>query len=447
MSITTTGEIVPEGWDKRILKQCLEKLKSGKYVERGWSPQCLSHPAENTWGVLKTTSVQMGEYLPEYNKELPKTLEPKVGLEVNDGDFLVTTTGPLNRCGVVCHVRTTPKKLIFSGKILRFRADENQVLASWVMYLLMSPSYQKVLDQLKVGTSDSSVSIGNQQILDLEIPVASIDEQKRIVEILEEQFSRLDAALASVHAVREKAARFRRSLLHAAFTGALTGHGTSSGALPEGWEKVDLESLLSVSIGGIWGEEDGLSEVDVDVVRVTELKAHGVIEPSTAAKRSITRKQFQSRALQFGDLLLEKSGGGPNSPVGRVGYVLSIDKPTVCSNFMQLMRPDVEQIMSLYLHLFLTFIHSNGETIPLQTSTTNIRNIKTTEYMALKVPVPLPSEQEKIIEILEEQLSRLDASLTVADVIEKKVFALRRSILHAAFIGDLTKEWREGANV
>jgi len=101
MSTESTVDVLPEGWDMRTLKLCLEKLKSGKYVERGWSPQCLSHPAQNAWGVLKTTSVQMGEFLPEYNKELPKSLEPKVGLEVNDGDFLVTTTGPRNRCGVV----------------------------------------------------------------------------------------------------------------------------------------------------------------------------------------------------------------------------------------------------------------------------------------------------------------------------------------------------------
>jgi hypothetical protein len=80
-----------------------------------------------------------------------------------------------------------------------------------------------------------------------------------------------------------------------------------------GWEQGSLESLLKISIGGIWGEENGISEVNVDVVRVTELKAHGVIEPSTAAKRSITKKQLISRALEVGDLLLEKSGGGPNT--------------------------------------------------------------------------------------------------------------------------------------
>ena len=213
---------------------------------------------------------------------------------------------------------------------------------------------------------------------------------------------------------------------------------TSSRSLVNGWKQNKLETLLAVSIGGIWGEESGLSEVDVDVVRVTELKAHGFIEPSTAAKRSITRKQFQSRALEVGDLLLEKSGGGPNTPVGRVGYVLSIDKPMVCSNFMQLMRPDAKKVLPTYLHFFLTFLHSNGETIPMQTSTTNIRNIKTPEYMAVVVPVPSLPEQVKIVEILEVQLSRLDASLASVRGVREKSAKFRRSLLHAAFTGMLT---------
>ena len=83
----------------------------------------------------------------------------------------------------------------------------------------------------------------------------------------------------------------------------------------------------------------------------------------------------------------------------------------------------------------------------MQTSTTNIRNIKTPQYMAHLVPLPQLDEQETIIQILDEQLSRLDSSLAIADLIEKKASAMRRSLLHAAFTGELTKEWREGAHV
>ena len=71
-----------------------------------------------------------------------------------------------------------------------------------------------------------------------------------------------------------------------------------------------------------------------------------------------------------------------------------------------------------------------------------LRNLKT-----VKMAVPPLKEQEKIVGILEEQLSRLGAALSVADAIERKTSAARRSLLHAAFTGNLTKEWRECAHV
>ena len=73
--------------------------------------------------------------------------------------------------------------------------------------------------------------------------------------------------------------------------------------------------------------------------------------------------------------------------------------------------------------------------------------ITRTTLTEIKVVLPPLDEQARIVQVLEEQLSRLDASLAVADVIEMKAFALRRSLLHAAFTGNLTKEWREGAHV
>lgn len=206
------------------------------------------------------------------------------------------------------------------------------------------------------------------------------------------------------------------------------------------WQTEKLSNLLAVSIGGIWGEEAGEAEVDVSVVRVTELQAHGRIDPSSAVTRSVTLKQLSSRELQEGDLLLEKSGGGPNSPVGRVGYFSQEGTRTVCSNFMQLMRPDSSKVLPKYLFLFLDGFHSNGGTIPMQTATTNIRNIKTPQYMDIEVPVPPINEQHKIVELLEDHLSRLDSALVDVKQAKIKATQFRRSLLQAAFFGYFSNE-------
>ena len=150
-----------------------------------------------------------------------------------------------------------------------------------------------------------------------------------------------------------------------------------------------LRTMLAYTIGGTWGKVPGAGDLDVRVVRVTELKAWGRLDTSTAALRSVTNREFESRRLQPGDLLLEKSGGGP----------------------------DPRMVDPRFLHLYLNHFHARGGTASMQTASTNIRNIKASEYVQVPIPTPPLREQRRIVEILEEHLSRIggaDAELARA---------------------------------
>ena len=417
---------LPAGWELKRLSNCLEKLKSGKKAERGWSPQCLSHPStsENVWGVLKTTSVQMGEFQPEHNKELPKSLEPKIGLEVNLGDFLITTTGPRNRCGIVCHVKRTRKKLIFSGKILRFRVNESFILPTFLMYQLMSPEYQSILDKMKVGTSDSSVSIGNQQILDLEILVPPLPEQHKIVEILEDHSSRLDAALADVKQAKIKAAQFRRSLLHAAFTGNLGSDGARLiTELPGGWRVAPLFQVVQPrKQKDIPSNFDSFPYIGMENV----IRDVGVIESfgNSSDYKSLAPRVFP------GDVLYGRLRPYLNKVV--------ITKVDAFASGEFIVLPPNENILGRFLQLRLLSQDFVQFTATLDTG--DRPRVSWEQISKFEILLPPIDEQYKIVEILEDHLSRLDASVALADAMEKQSAGLRRSLLQAAFTGQLTKE-------
>jgi len=64
------------------------------------------------------------------------------------------------------------------------------------------------------------------------------------------------------------------------------------------------------------------------------------------------------------------------------------------------------------------------------------------EDYALLLP-PL-HEQREIVELLERELGLLDLAMKAADRIEMEAKSFRRSLLHSAFNGELTREWREG---
>ena len=93
---------VPHGSSVQRIEQLFAPLKDGHTLHQGWSPQCdkVPSPSEDIWGVLKTTSIQAGEFPPEHNKLLPKGLVPRPMIEVKEGDILLTCAGPRVRCGI-----------------------------------------------------------------------------------------------------------------------------------------------------------------------------------------------------------------------------------------------------------------------------------------------------------------------------------------------------------
>jgi hypothetical protein len=149
-----------------------------------------------------------------------------------------------------------------------------------------------------------------------------------------------------------------------------------------------INSLLALDIGGVWGSEAGVDECDVVVYRSTEFSSDGWADPSTAALRSVSASQMKSRALRGGDVLLEKSGGTPTRPVGRVVRCQEPSAPAVMSNFVQVLRPDPVAAEPSFLFWTLWSWHRRGISAEYQTATTNIRNLRTRDYLGLRVDLP-----------------------------------------------------------
>lgn len=276
------------------------------------------------------------------------------------------------------------------------------------------------------GSGMIHVTRGVFDALPVTIP-ESLEQQREIVDFIEDQFSRLDAATQYTRAASRRLQIRRLSANDELF-------------FSDTYPRMPLSEALDLSLGGLWGSPEGVDEFDVNVFRVTELRAEGKLDPTTAVPRSVTKAQYQSRALQAGDLLLEKSGGGPKQPVGRVGLVQELSGPSICANFMQLMRPKQDLALPEYLHAYLNAFHERGGTVPLQKASTNIRNLKASEYLKLLIPLPDISTQRGIVDrVANERL--VEAHLLAAmSRLTKQDRALRRSILKQAFTGALRSQ-------
>jgi restriction endonuclease S subunit len=206
--------------------------------------------------------------------------------------------------------------------------------------------------------------------------------------------------------------------------------------LPSSWAHAPASRLLSHNIGGVWGDPPGNNDRDVLVVRVADFRDDGTISLATTPRRSITARQVESRQLRGGDILLEKSGGGPTKPVGRVLRVTAAPGPLVPTNFVQLIRPDETVVAPAFLFWWLWWSHLNGTAAGFQRATTNIRNLRTSDYLERPVPLPPLAEQRRIVAAIEEQFSRLDAAEAGLRRVSRKLATMRSAVVEQLLGGD-----------
>lgn len=159
----------------------LQEITTG--MDSGWSPACLenSSPSENVWGVLKTTSVQIMEYLEYENKELPANLSPRPDAEVKVGDILFTRAGPTNRVAISCFVKATRPKLMISDKIIRFHPIDRCVDGSFLTLCLNTGATAAFLEKAKSGMAASQVNISQEKLRLAPIPIPPLRLQREIV--------------------------------------------------------------------------------------------------------------------------------------------------------------------------------------------------------------------------------------------------------------------------
>lgn len=91
------------------------------------------------------------------------------------------------------------------------------------------------------------------------------------------------------------------------------------GDIPEDWKVKTLKRAFSDRAGGAWGEEAKGDENDRICIRIADfdyskLKIKTEIE---FTKRNYNTDVIRRLELKQGDILVEKSGGGETTPVGR----------------------------------------------------------------------------------------------------------------------------------
>jgi len=199
-----------------------------------------------------------------------------------------------------------------------------------------------------------------------------------------------------------------------------------------GWNSVPLRELCEFH-NGLWTGKKGPFST-ATVIRNTNFTPDGRIDLSDVAILQVEARQLAKRSLRKADIIIEKSGGGPKQPVGRV-VLFELDAANYSfSNFTSVIRvKNPETIDPTYLHRVLYWWYVSGLTEPLQRRSTGIRNLDFDAYKSLEVPVPPLDEQRRIVAVLDQAFAALDCARARVAANLADANELFRRTLSAAF--------------
>lgn len=363
---------------------------------------------------------------------------------LSTGDVLIARMpDPLGRA---CLVPEGLGPAVTAVDVAVLRVARADVEPRFVMWALNSPDLHRQMVALQSGTTRKRISRKNLE--GIRVPLPRIDEQRRIVGILEDHLSRLDAAAVDLVNALQRLVPLRESMLRGELTGdrgcPRSGHaqlervGVDDGSLPavpSGWQWRRLHEIADV-VGGVTKDAKRQSDptsVEVPYLRVANVQ-RGRLDLSTVASIRVPQATAKKLRLSPGDVLLNE--GGDRDKLGR-GWVWEGQvEPCIHQNHVFRARVRDSQLDPYLLSWAANsfggrWCERNGR------QSVNLASISLSKIKMMPIPVPPRGEQEaiagRIRQVMDASL-RAEGEFTAA---RQRGQLLRRALLAAAFSGRL----------
>ena len=284
--------------------------------------------------------------------------------------------------------------------------------------------YLKSIKEKIEGLAGSTTfkEVSKRTIQNLEIPLPPLEEQKKIVEIL--QFADY------LKERRREAIKLIDKIVMSVFYDMFGDPATN----PKGWEVKKIGNIIEdIKSGFAYGKFN--KERGIPQLRPYNITEDGKLGLSTLKYVPDTKKNIEGYYLKTGDIIFNNT----NSPelVGKT-TIFKSDLDCVFSNHLTRIRLDETKatpayIKQLFNYLWLKRVFQNRCHQWVNQASINNKNLR--ELEILLPPLDLQQEFTEIVSKLEDKRKQMEEA-------EEKLEMLYQILLRQAFTGKLTEEWR-----
>ncbi len=447
-------------WETVTLKEIVPTIRNGIFARRPNDHGCGER-------ILRISAVRNGRVDLGHCRTVEGLTSDQVSkFALNAGDILITRyNGSRHYVGIPGVVPPHDGRVLHPDKLIRLVPDPARVDAKFLAYQLQGSAVRAFLEP-RIRTTAGQSGISGTDVRDIPLVLPEIAEQQRVVELLEDHLSRLDAAETYLASALRGAEALEQGILLEAMRGAFrpsaVGGGHSREAQlalrsaefplggkrgrplaaeasysevewPSSWVRVSLEEAThperTISYGILKPGPD-LPE-GVPYVRVLNMRGDVLSLQDLHRTTPAIAQQYERAALRSGDVLISIRG-----TYGRVVLVpdsLTGGNITQDTARLSFVGPILPEFAAAYLRSpdAQAFLKRVARGVAVKG--VNIGDLRTMPF-----PIPPLSEQQAILNRLSTLLSETRNAVEVATATRQRSSALRRTLLAVAFEGKLT---------
>ena len=371
----------------------------------------------------------------------------------------------------------------------------SMILPTYLCYYLRLNFVRDYFAANASGVGGSLMRINDRTVAYYPFPLAPFPEQHRIVAAIEQQFTRLDNAVASLQSAKVRAKQYRSSLLKAAVEGELTKEWRAEYTVEETgaqllarilserrtrWEEeqlakmrergitpkddrwkqaykelqgLDVEQLPALPDGWYWATVEQVADVIGGVTKGRDLAKRtlttlpylgvanvqrGFLDLDVVKTIEVPEDEVEKYLLRPGDVLLTE--GGDADKLGRAAVWKGEIEECIHQNHIFRARLVEPKIPSQWLVFYANSEQGRNYFLEAAKQTVNLASINLTQLRNCPLPLPPLAEQEQIVAEVEAKLSNITRMEETIEASLKRAEHERQSVLHEAFAGRLVPQ-------
>ena len=352
---------------------------------------------------------------------------------VEVGDIVFSRVGSIGR---IAKVTEKERGWLISGQMLRLRLGSNSLNPAYSVYALSSKIVEDYVTYYSVGSTRDSIN--TEILMNLKIPLPSLEEQSQIAAFLDKETIKIDALIDKqeqlITLLREK----RQAIISHAVTRGLNPNAKMKdsgiewlGEVPEHWEVKKLKHIVTKPL--MYGANEAAIDDDRDqprFVRITDIRNNGTLREDTF--RSLPWYLAKSYMLREGDVLLARSG----ATVGK-SFIYSSDWGECCfAGYLIKASIDISKASP---HWFYRYTESDyyWNWISSTLIQATIQNVSAEKYNNFFLCIPPKQEQERIIAYLDKETTKIDTLIEKCETAIELLKERRPALISAAVTGKI----------